>query len=65
MRWCRSKVLYSYRKYHDQEASWRGNVLFRLHFHIAVFHQRKSGLELTQGRNLEAGANTEVMEGAA
>ena len=25
-------------------------------FHTAVHHQRKSGQELTQGRNLEAGA---------
>ena len=34
-------------------------------FHIAVHHQRKSGHELTQGRNLEAGADTEAMEGTA
>jgi hypothetical protein len=34
-----------------------------LHFHIAVHHQRKSGLELKQGRNLEAGADAEAMEG--
>jgi hypothetical protein len=32
-------------------------------FHIAVHHQRKSGLELTQNGNLEAGADAEVMEG--
>jgi hypothetical protein len=31
-------------------------------FHIAVHHQRKSGQELTQGRNLEAGADAEAME---
>jgi hypothetical protein len=37
--------------------------LFSLHFHIAVHHQRKSGLEFTQGRNLEAGADAEPMEG--
>jgi hypothetical protein len=39
---------------------------FSLHFHIAVHHQRKSGLKLTQSRNLEAaGADAEAMEGAA
>ena len=37
--------------------------LFSLHFHIAVHHQRKSGQELTLGRNLEAGADAEAMEG--
>ena len=31
--------------------------------HIAVHHKRKSGLELKQVRNLEAGADTEAMEG--
>ena len=30
-----------------------------------VYHQRKSGQELTQGRNLEAGADAEAMEDAA
>ena len=49
-------------KHHDQEASWGGKGLFSLHFHTAVDHQRKSGLELTQGKNLEAGANAEAME---
>jgi len=39
--------------------------LFSLHLHIAVHHQRKSGLELIQGRNLEAGADAEAVEGAA
>ena len=28
-------------------------VLFSLPFHVAVHHQRKSGQELTQDRNLE------------
>jgi hypothetical protein len=32
-------------------------------FHIAVHHQRKAGPELTQGRNLESGADAEDMEG--
>jgi hypothetical protein len=36
-----------------QEASWRGKGLFSVHFHTAVHHQRKSGLELRQGRKQE------------
>ena len=40
------------------KASWEGKGLFGLYFHIADHHQRKSGQELTQGRNLEAGAET-------
>jgi hypothetical protein len=32
-------------------------------FHIAVHHQRKSGLEVIQGRNLEIGIDAEAMEG--
>jgi hypothetical protein len=47
------------------KATWGGKSLFSLHFHITVHHQRKSGQELKQGRNLEAGADEEVMEGAA
>ena len=30
-------------------------------FHITVYHWRKSGQELTQGRNLEAGTDAEVL----
>jgi hypothetical protein len=37
----------------------------RQHIHIAVHHQRKLGLKIAQGRNLEAGADAEAMEGAA
>jgi hypothetical protein len=40
-------------KHHDQEASWGGKGLFSLHFHTAVHHQRKSGLELMQSREQE------------
>jgi hypothetical protein len=40
-------------KHHDQEASWGGKGLFSLHFHIAVHHQRTSGLELKQVRKQE------------
>ena len=39
--------------------------LFGLHFHITVHHQRKSGQELKQGRNLEAGADVETMRDTA
>jgi hypothetical protein len=51
--WCLSQGLYSCTKHHDQEASWWGKDLFSLHFHIAVHHQRKSGLELKQVRKQE------------
>jgi hypothetical protein len=40
-------------KHHDQKASWGGKGLFSLHLHIAVHHQRKSGLELEQVRKQE------------
>jgi hypothetical protein len=32
---------------------------------IEIYQRRKSGQELTQGRNLEAGADAEAMGGAA
>jgi hypothetical protein len=47
-------------KHHDQVGE---ESLFGLHFHITVHHWRKSGQELKQGRNLEAGADTEAMDG--
>jgi hypothetical protein len=50
---CLSQGFYSWTKYHDQEASWGGKGLFSLHFHTAVHHQRKSGLELKQVRKQE------------
>jgi hypothetical protein len=50
---CLSQGSYSCTKHHDQEASWGGKGLFRLHFHIAVHHQKKSGLELKQVRKQE------------
>jgi hypothetical protein len=59
---CLSHGLYLCIKHYDHEASCGGKGLFSLHFHIAVHHQRKSGQELTQGRNLEAGADAEAME---
>jgi hypothetical protein len=45
------------------KASWEGKGLLTLFLHIAVLHKKKSGQELKQGRNLEAGANAEAMEG--
>jgi hypothetical protein len=50
---CLSQGFYSWTKHHDQEASWGGKGLFGLHFHIAVHHQRKSGLQLKQVRKQE------------
>ena len=49
-------------KYHDQKASWGRKGLLGLHFHLIVHHQRKSGQELTQDRNLEAEADIKSME---
>jgi hypothetical protein len=39
--------------HHDQKASWGGKNLFSLLFHVALHHQRKSGLELKQVRKQE------------
>jgi hypothetical protein len=47
----------------DQKARWGGKGLFILHFHITIHHQRKSGQEIKQGRNLESRADVEAMEG--
>jgi hypothetical protein len=55
-----SQGFYSCTKHYNQEASWGGKGLFSLHFHIAVHHQRKSGLEL---KGQEAGADAEAIEG--
>ena len=52
--WCLSSSGFLFlHKHHDQEASWGGKDLFGLHFHTAVHHQRKSGLELKQVREQE------------
>jgi hypothetical protein len=50
---CLSQGFYSFTKHHDQEAIWGAKGLFGLHFHTAVHHQRKSGLELKQIRKQE------------
>jgi hypothetical protein len=50
---CLTQGFYSCTKHHDQGASWGGKGLFGLHFHAAVYHQRKSGLELKQVRKQE------------
>jgi hypothetical protein len=52
-------------KYHGQKASWKGEDLTRLHFHIAVHHQKKTGQELKQGRVLGAGLVQKPWKGAA
>jgi hypothetical protein len=48
-------------KHHDQKASWGEKGLLNLHFHIDVHHQRKSGQELTQGKNVETGVGAQAM----
>lgn len=48
--------------HHAQKASWGGKGLFGLHFHIIVHHQRNSGQELKQSRNLETGVGPVAME---
>jgi hypothetical protein len=45
------------------KATQGGKGLFHSQFHKTVHHQRKSGQELKQGKNLEAGADAEAMEG--
>ena len=60
---CLSQGLFSCTKHYDQEARWGGKGLLSSHFQVAVHRQRNSGQELTQGRNLEAGADAEAMEG--
>jgi hypothetical protein len=47
------------------KAAWERKGLFGLSFHTTVHYQRKSGQELKQGRNLEAGADAETTEDAA
>jgi hypothetical protein len=53
LRCCLSQGFYSCIKHHDQEAGWGGKGLFSLHFHTALHHQRKLGLELKQVRKQE------------
>jgi hypothetical protein len=45
------------------KATWGEKGLASLSFQITVHHQRKSGQELKQCRNLEASADAEAMEG--
>ena len=52
-------------KHHDPKASWGGQGLFGLCFQITVYHWRKLGQKLKQGRNLEAGADAESWRSAA
>ena len=47
---CIGQSFYPCTKHHDRETNLGGEVLFSLHFHIAVHHQRKSGTELKQVR---------------
>lgn len=45
------------------KTTWGEKGLFSLSFHITVHHQQKSGPELNQGRNLEAGADEKPISG--
>ena len=47
------------------KASWEGKGLFSLWFHITVLHQKESGQELKQMRNLEPEADAEATEGSS
>jgi hypothetical protein len=40
-------------------------IVLGRNFYIAVHHQRRSGQELTEGRNLETEADAEAMEGCS
>lgn len=42
--------------------NWGGEGLFNLLYHITISHQRKSGQDLKQGRDIEAEIDTDVME---
>lgn len=44
-------------------ATWERKDLFGLHLHITVHKRKKSGQEVKQSRNPEAGARAEAMEG--
>lgn len=37
------------------KANWKGEALFYSHFNITVHHQKQSGQDVKQGRQLEAG----------
>ena len=51
-------------RHHDQSSLGQQRLIERV-LHITAHHQRKSAHRLEQGRNLEAGADAEAMEGAA
>ena len=48
-------------KPHDQKETWGRRCLFSSYPHI--YHQRKLGQKLRQGKNLEAGADSEALSG--
>jgi hypothetical protein len=49
-------------EHHDPKQLGKEGVLFLLYSHITVYYPRKSGQELKQVKNLEAGADAEAME---
>jgi hypothetical protein len=58
----RLRVFTAVMKHHDQKVSWTERGFFSLHFQNTVHTWRKSGFELKQDRNLEAGADAETMD---
>ena len=50
---------------HCEKVNQGAKGYYGLYFHISVHYGRKLRQELKQGRNLEAGADAEAMEGAA
>jgi hypothetical protein len=59
--YCLSQGFYSGTKHHDQEAVGEERVYLAYTSTLLVHHQKRSGLELTQGRKQEAGADAEAM----
>lgn len=58
-----ARVTFAVIKHHYQKASWGGKCLLCLFFHTAIYHQRKSAQELTQGRKFQARVDAEPMDG--
>jgi hypothetical protein len=46
----------------QHKVTWGGKGLFNFHFYITVHHWRRSGQELKQDSDLEAGADAETLE---
>ena len=60
-----TRVTAAVRKQCDPKQVGEEKVYLGFSFCIIVQHRRKPGQELKQGRNLEAGANAEALEGCS